>query len=172
MAIILLATVKDVKRVTNFNGTLDEDKIVPFIKSSQDTLIQGVLGTKLYEAILNHVKELNNNSTPIPEPYATLLTDYITPSLAHRTAADFIPFHAFNIANGGISQHQPDNAITPDLRTVEKLSKMQEDRGDHYLRRMQDYLCHNSSDFPEYKETQEGGMYPDSSNRGGTEWVF
>lgn len=173
MAEIILTTVRDVIRVSTFNGNIDPDKIVPIIIATQDEFIQSILGTNLYQTLLDYVEDDSVNNQPIPEPYATLLAKYVTPLLSYRTASTFVIDHAYMIANGGVTQHQPDNAITPSLATIDRLSQRLKYRSNHWLRKLQDYLCSESNLFQEYCSQQvSGGMYPDSSNRGSLSWVY
>ena len=68
MAQVLLVRRQDILKLTPINGNVDTDKITPFIKSAQDIHIQDILGTKLFEKLIDGVQ--NSNLTA---DYNTLL---------------------------------------------------------------------------------------------------
>ena len=83
MAQVLLVTRADILKLTPINGNVDTDKITPFIKSAQDIHIQDILGTKLYNRIIDGIENSN-----LPADYNTLLVTYVQPVLCHLAAAD------------------------------------------------------------------------------------
>ena len=78
MAQVLFIKVQDLKKNTIIDGNVDVDKILPYIKISQEIHIQNFLGTKLYEQI--ETKITNNNLTG---HYLTLVNNYVQPALIH-----------------------------------------------------------------------------------------
>jgi len=146
MAQVLLVRRQDILKLTPINGNVDTDKITPFIKSAQDIHIQDILGTKLFEKLIDGVQ--NDNLTA---DYNTLLVTYVQPVLCHLAAADFYLFHGYEIANGGIFRHQSENSTTPSKNEIDALVQRQKDIGDHYRRRLLDFLNFEApSKYPEY----------------------
>jgi hypothetical protein len=151
---------------TPLNGNIDNDKIVPHIITSQDIELQTVLGTPLYERILEDVKD-----ETLAGEYLKIYNAFIVPMVAHYTAANFYLFHAFEVGNGGIYRHQSENSFTPDMADIRKLSEEQRNKAGHYRTRLNDYLCFYSSNFPEYLQTPDAGMSPNNNNQN-NQWVI
>ena len=72
----LLISAKKVKSFTETNENVDEILLLANIQIAQDLGLQGLLGTKFYNYMLNAAK---NNTLTTPE--RTLLEDYIAPYL-------------------------------------------------------------------------------------------
>ena len=135
-------------RITALNGNIDEDKILPHIKTSQDIHLQPVIGTKL----LDKCKQIIADGTldePTNSDYKILIEVWITPALVFWTMWDFMPFHQYTIANGGIYQHQSENSATPDDSSVTMLIQKFKDKAEFYGGRLTEYLCDNSTLYPE-----------------------
>ena len=153
----MLVTRDEIYQRTPINGNLDYDKVLPHVLTAQDTHVQEVLGTNLYNKL---VTDFNANT--LIEPYTTLLNTWVKPMLIHFIASDFYLFHAYEIANGGIFRHQSENSFTPDMIDIDRLSSEQKKFAVFYRERLIDYLCWNNNLFPEYLETQDGQLYPSS----------
>lgn len=168
MAQTLLVTREDILKLTPINGNVDTDKITPFIKSAQDIHIQDILGTELYNRLLDGIT--NNN---LPAVYTTLLTTYVQPVLCHLAAADFYMFHGYEIANGGIYRHQSENSTTPSKNEIDMLVHRQRDIGDHYRRRLLDHLSFYAAEsYPEYYTNNNDDMHPNQRTRYTSGWVL
>lgn len=168
MAQVLLVTREDILKLTPINGNVDTDKITPFIKSAQDIHIQDILGTDLFNKIIDGIENSN-----LPADYNTLLVSYVQPVLCHLAAADFYMFHGYEIANGGIYRHQSENSTTPSKNEIDMLVQRQRDIGDHYRRRLMDHLTFEaSSKYPEYYTNNNDDMQPNTRTRYTSGWVL
>lgn len=154
----LLITRQQILERTPINGNIDNDKLTPHQITAQDIEVQSVLGSPLYNRIL---ADLENNN--LAGEYLSLYNTYIVPMAAHYTAADFYLFHAYEVANGGIFRHQSENSFTPDLKEIQNLSREQSNKATFYRNRLTDYLGYFSSSFPEYLESAEPGLSPNSA---------
>ena len=151
----MLVTREEIYQRTPVNGNLDYDKVLPHVLTAQDTHVQEVLGTNLYNKIVTDF-----NAETLIDPYLTLLNTWVKPMLVHFIASDFYLFHAFEVANGGIFRHESENSSTPDMSDIDKLSTEQKKFAVFYRERLIDYLCYNSNLFPEYISTQNGQLNP------------
>jgi len=151
----MLVTRDEIYQRTPVNGNLDYDKVLPHVLTAQDTHVQEVLGTNLYNKIVTDF-----NADTLVDPYLTLLNTWIKPMLIHFVASDFYLFHAFEIGNGGIFRHQGDSSITPDMKDIDRLHSEQKKFAVFYRERLIDYICNNTSLFPEYYTTQNGQLSP------------
>lgn len=107
----LFITLEELKRKSIFDGNLDPDKMIQFVEVAQDTNIQMQLGTKLYEKI-----QADIIADTLTGNYLSLVNEYIKPMLIWYSQVAFIPFAAYQIANGGIFKHNSENAtsVEPD----------------------------------------------------------
>lgn len=159
MAEVLLITQTDLKRYTIVNGNVDPDKFIEFVKIAQDIYIQNYLGTKLLEKIKTDIK--NNTLT---DPYLSLVNNFVKQMLIHWAMVEYLPFSAYTVSNKGVYKHNSENAEIADKTEIDLLVEKQRNIADHYTKRFQDYICKYMDQFPEYKEIQDAGMYPDKDS--------
>lgn len=152
---------------TNLSGNIDTDKLTPFIKIAQDIHIQGLLGTKLYDKILNGIED-----GTISTAYEDFTIKYVKPVLIHYAVADLLAFHAYSVDNGGIFKHSSDTGEVVTKDEVDKIVKKQRDIGDHYRSFLVRHLQLHPENFPEYTDYQEEGIYPSGNYNGWTGWVL
>lgn len=164
MAQALFVTRQDIVEFTSMNGNVDVDNFVQWVKVAQDIHIQNYLGTDLFNKINDDIV-----SNTIANPYLALLTNYIKPMVIHWSMVEALPFMHYTIANKGIYKHGSENAETATIEEVEKLVDKYRSIAQHYTDRFIDYMCDNSSTFPEYLSNSGPDMYPDKkiNNYGG-----
>ena len=63
---------------------------------------------------------------------------------------EYLPFAAYKIKSGGIFKGTSENAETVDKEDVDFLVGKEREHAEHYTRRFVDYICDNSTLFPEY----------------------
>jgi len=143
MAQALFVTTKDIAKFTALNGNVDTDKFIQFLKIAQDIHIQNYLGTDLFDKISDDIV----NST-LAGDYLDLVNNYIKPS-------------AYKIANQGVFKHLSENSESVDKNEVDFLIGKETQIAEHYTERFIQYICNNSSLFPEYNSNSNGDMYPD-----------
>jgi hypothetical protein len=163
----LFITTKDLKQRSIISGNVDPDKIVQFIEVAQDTHIQNYLGGKLYKKIQTLITE-GTISQAGNADYKSLLDTYIKPMLIWFAQADYIPFAAFQISNGGVYKHRSENSDSVSMDEINMLTKRALETAEFYSRRFMDYMDHYSYLFPEYLESSNEDMHPDKDvNFGG-----
>ena len=160
MSKALFITVKDLKRKSSIDGSVDSDKLVQYIEVAQDVRVQNYLGGKLYKKLQDLIidGELGETSNA---HYKLLLDDYIKPMLIWYTQSEVIPFLHMNISNGGVFKNTPENS---ESITQEELAYMMQkinDTAEFYTRRFVDYMNYNSTLYPEFTSNQDSDMYPD-----------
>lgn len=151
----LLCTEKDLYKYTNLSGNLDVDKIVPFIKTAQDEQVRPVLGTKLYEKIMDEI-----DGGTLAGNYLTLLTDFVQPMLIWYAMSDLYLFHGFDVSNAGILRNIPQDKDLPQMSDINALVQRARDKGDTYRKLLLKHLCYYPNLYPEYNADQEDGTYP------------
>lgn len=163
----LFISVVDVKKKSIIGGSVDPDKIVQFVEVAQDTHIQNYLGGKLY----NKLQELIINEQifqPENSNYLYILDTFIKPMLIWFTQAEYTPFAAFQISNGGLYRHISSNSELASMEEINMLTRRALETAEFYTRRFVDYMDFNSELFPEYTSSANEEMYPDKDvNFGG-----
>jgi hypothetical protein len=160
MAKALLITREDIVKKTALNGNVDVDLFVQFINIAQDIHIQNYLGTDLLEKIqelisAGTIDDLGNSS------YQKLLVNYVKPMLIHFAMVEYLPFAAYTIANKGVYKHTSENAVNAEKSELDFLVEKERQLAEQYAKRFIDYMCFNSSTFPEYTSNSDGDVYPD-----------
>ena len=163
----LFVTIQDIKQKSIISGNVDPDKIIQFVEVAQDTHIQNYLGGKLYSKlqeliIANTLGDAGNSD------YKTLVDDYVKPMLIWFTQATYMPFAAYQVANGGVYKHSSENSIAVDQEELNALTRRAQETAEFYTRRFMDYMDFNSSKYAEYLESSNEDVHADKDvNFGG-----
>ncbi len=153
MATTLLIKTIDLTKGTPLGGNIDIDSYVSVIKESQVFVVEPILGTKLYNKIIADYAE-----DALSGHYQIIHENYVKPILIHTTAAEYILIASYNVANGGIFKHQPENSSSVSKVEVDFLSNKQKTKADVYIERLQKYLCDKNSEIPEYTSAQDNAF--------------
>jgi len=147
---------EDLKRNTILDGNVDTDKFKPYVKIAQEIHIQNYLGTDLYKRLQTGI--ISDDLTANEET----LIGYIQNALIHWAAVDYLPFAAYTVGNGGVYKHLPENAVQVEKDEVDRLVQAERDFAQYYTQRMIDYLCDNSTLYPEYSSNTDNDINPDT----------
>lgn len=150
MESILLTNKDDILFYTQTSAAIDEYKLNVHSYNAQVLYLEPILGTDLYEKMLDLV-DTGNISASTYSDYNTLLNNYITPSVVFHAMELFIPLNAFQIADAGVSQYTPSNAQFSAIDEIDKLAIKYKIIGNKYDSKLQAYLCKNANLFPEYQ---------------------
>jgi len=166
MANVLLISRNDIVKYTALNGNLDVDKFIQFIYIAQQIHVLNYLGTDLLEKVKSDIAagSLTGN-------YQTLVETYVKPMLVHFSMVEYLPFSGVTISNNGIYKHNSENSSIIDQDELEKLIAAERKIAEHYASRCVDYLCNNSSLFPEYT-SNTGSDFSPSSDVNNTNWYI
>jgi len=157
MATVLFITRTDLVKNSIIDGNVDTDKFIQFIKVAQEIEIQNYLGTKLYDKIANDI-----STSSLSGNYLTLVNEYVQPMLIWYAQAEYIPYAAYQIKNGGVFKHTSENAETVGKVEVDFLVQKARNTAEYYTQRFLDYICNNSGLFPEYNQNTGSDVYPDT----------
>ena len=161
MAQALLITRDDIVKKTALNGNVDTDLFIQFVKIAQDTHIQNYLGTDLLEKFESLITAGTLDDVANAD-YKSLLLDYVKDMLIHWAMVEYLPFAAYSVANKGVFKHLSENSTNAEKFEVDFLVEKQRDIAQHYTQRFIDYICFNTSTFPEYNSNTNGDMHPDT----------
>ena len=181
MSKALLVTTQDVKRYSILDGNVDDDKFKQYIAIAQDIHLQEYLGTdllvKLQSLLPTAIDEVANAN------YKTLLETFVKPMLIHWALVEILPFIAYQVSNGGVFKHTPENTQTVDKNEVDFLVEKERNIAQNYSRRFIDFMRYNATDYPEYDSNTDedvrpnkyasfGGWYLGNSSKGSTECSY
>lgn len=157
MATALFIKRQDLVKNTALSGNVDTDKFIHFIKLAQEIHVRNYLGTDLYDKISADII-----ADTLTGDYLSLVNDYIQDMLIHYAMAEYLPFAAYSISNGGIHKHTSESSQLADKAEIDQLIAKERDYADYYTNRFLDYMTyHASSKFPEYYSNTNDEIYPD-----------
>ena len=157
MATALFIKRADLIKNTAMSGSVDTDKFIQFIKIAQEIHVRNYMGTDLYNKISQDIIDGN-----LTGDYLNLVNDYIQPMLIHFAMAEYLPFAAYTISNGGVCKHNSENSSIANKEEVDLLISRERDYAEYYTQRFIDYMSFNAnSKFPEYYTNSNEDIYPD-----------
>lgn len=152
----LFISIDELKKKSIIDGNVDSDKILQFVEVAQDTHIHNYLGTDLYDKLQAEII-----AGTLAGDYLTLLNDYIKPMLIWYAQSEVLPFMLFQVKNGGIYKHTAENSEGINKDELDYLIQRTRDKAEFYTKRFLDFMCANSTLFPEYLTNSNGDLYPD-----------
>jgi len=146
-----------VRQNSEVGNDIEDKYIFRSILSSQDIDIQGILGTQLYEVVIDACYENSVSGTSLTTRLETLVEDYLVPTLLYSVLRDVLPYIYFKITpkTVGTQDGQYTKPVEFDLLTL--LKKDYDEKYQHYIKRMITFIDINSSDYPEYGITRTDG---------------
>lgn len=146
------------KSSTALNYNVDTAFLLPFLKIAQDKHMQVILGTDLYEKIESDIA-----GGSLSGVYKALVDNYIQDAIIHYALIEALPFISFQIKNGTVTQKNSENGTAATKDDLNWLIQKERDTAEFYGQRIVDYLCDNSSSFPEYTSNSGSDLCPISS---------
>lgn len=144
---VLLISDEILKDRTAIHGNIDPKLLYPEIKTAQDMYIQPILGTALYNKIINEV-----DAGTIGGAYKTLLDDYIIDCLLYYTLAGLPEALSYQFWAKGVVRKQGDNTELPNLSELASIADRYMQKAVFYGDRLNKHLKANAStsNLPEY----------------------
>jgi hypothetical protein len=149
MGRVLFISTATLKKNTPIQQNVDDDLLNPYIYKAQETHIQQILGTNLYDKIMTLI-QTNTMSQPSNINYKLLLDDYIIPCLTEYSFYEVMPFISLKITNKSIVRGNAEFATEGDLTDLKYLRSTVRDIAEFYAQRVSNYLKQYSYNFPEY----------------------
>jgi hypothetical protein len=148
MTNILLISEDYIKTNSGLNDNIWGDYLTPAIREAQDMRLQTVLGTNLYNSILEQI-----DTNDLKTPYKVLLDDYIQIFLMYQTISDLVPIIGVKLANIGVVVSNDEHVQNLSQTDRELVRNYYETRADFYCRRLQQYIAEHYTDYPELTES-------------------
>ncbi len=160
---IVLVSPSRVQRDTALGGSVDPNVLFPAILQAQEKWILPVMGTDLYEKLkaliaAGTVDDAGN------EIYATLLNDYVIPCLVQFSFMEVIPVLRVRFVNNAVVAMNSEQGGSVSYDDIKPLISTARDIASWYKERLIDYLCANSSVYPEYTSNTYPDVSPSSAN--------
>lgn len=155
---ILMTEASTLKQLGYLTEELDESRIPLSIKYVQDTKIQSVIGTPIYNLILTNIK---NNS--IESRFSILLDNYIVSSIGYFVESELQLPTSNKLRNKGVVNTSDDKVSGLDIQSIKYMNNYLNDRGEYYLNELSNYIQQNLSTYPEYFQHQTFDTMPDKS---------
>lgn len=151
---VLLLSVETLKERTAVHSNIDEKLLYPEIKAAQDMYIHPLLGTTLYDKILDDI----NASGTTTGAYKTLLDNYIVDCLLNYVLASLPVSLPYQFWNKGVLRKQGENTELPSIQELLELSEFYKNRAEWYGQRMVKYLEETADEttLTEYIQQADG----------------
>lgn len=153
---ILFVNPDYMKRLTQLNGAVEDATMVPAIILAQDKHVQQYLGTEL----LNKLKA-DISGTGVTGDYVTLLDDYVRKATVWWAMVEMLPNLYVQLDNGGLVIRTAENTAAISSADLHREIENARQNAQFYTTRMVEYLCNNSTLFPEYSSNSGADMLPE-----------
>lgn len=160
---ILYTSPARVKRDTLLGSAVDEHLLTPYIRLAQDKEILPMLGTKLDEKLKADI-----DAATLTGEYKILVDNFIVPALVQFTFAMFAPALRVRFSNNAVSVTQTESGSGAEWRDIKPMVDLATNMGEFYRERGIEYICHNTSEFPEYNQNTGPDLHPTRRNYGTT----
>tara|TARA_R110000782_G_scaffold69208_1_gene139237 strand:+ start:379 stop:960 length:582 start_codon:yes stop_codon:yes gene_type:complete len=164
----LLISEAKLKAFTDINNNLDPSLIKSTTREAQIIHITRLLGTQLYDKIIADV-----DAGTLTGNYKSLVEDYVQDSLLYWAYYESLEAIYLRPRNNGLLQPQGgDNALSVDMLIYDKKRRSVKNKAEYFSERLVDYLCFNSSLFPEYGTEQNAEIFPETGTQFKSPIVF
>tara|TARA_R110001632_G_scaffold130517_1_gene244595 strand:+ start:172 stop:789 length:618 start_codon:yes stop_codon:yes gene_type:complete len=145
----LLLSWTKLKQYTDINDSLDAALIKNGIREAQDIQLQRVIGTLLYEKLLNLVETETIDDSENAQ-YKTLLDSYVQDMLLYASYYNLLEFTFIRTRNNGLLTPQGgENSASVDKSTYEMKRTSTQSKFEYYADRLARYITEEQSDFIE-----------------------
>lgn len=152
---VLFVNPEYMKRLTNLDGSVDDNTLVPSIILAQDLHIQQLLGTDLFEKLRSDI-----GTGALGGDYETLMDNYVRKATCWWTMVDLLPSLYVKIENGGLVQRNAQNAAPVSADDLHREVERARNNAKFYGQRLSLYLTYNTEKYPEYHTNTEDKLSP------------
>lgn len=163
----LLINAAYVKKYTTVNGSVDDNFIHQAITLAQDKSVEPYLGTDLMNKLKSDVSGSGTSGN-----YSILLFNYVQRAVCWWTVVELMHNLAYKIDNGTLVQRTSEDATPVPDSVMKDVKGRAEANARFYTQKLVDYLCDNSSLFPEYKTNTGNERSPRSDVYGQFNYSF
>lgn len=142
---VLFLSVDYLRDNTVINGNVDSEILEPFILLAQNVHIETIVGTKLYNNIIDEIIADN-----LSADNQDLLDNYLQPALLQWSLYESLPFINYKLTNKAISTKNSDNSDAVELDELHYLRTTVRDVAEYMSERATKFLKTNESTYPLY----------------------
>ncbi len=142
---VLFLSVDYLRDNTVINGNVDSELLEPYILMAQNVHIEPLVGTKIYNDLINTIGSLSADNK-------TLLDDYLQPALLQWALYEVLPFINYRLTNKAISTKNSDNSDPVGLDELHYLRQSVRDVAEYLSERATVFLKANTDLYPLYLE--------------------
>jgi hypothetical protein len=148
MTTTLLISEAKVRAFSDLNESVDDSLMVNGIREAQDIVIQPIIGTKLYNTL---IEKIDNNS--VSGSYQTLIDDYIQPALVYSSLYNITENVYVRTRNNGLlTPTGGENSVNVDKNMYDTKRQSIFNKQQFYSDQLSRYLSENFNQFPELGE--------------------
>jgi hypothetical protein len=151
MATALFMSEDFLKDNTQVSKNVDVKYIKEAILWAQESEIQTVIGTTYYNTLMAYV-----TANTLAGVDKALMDNYIQPCLKHYVTSDCIRFAHYKITNKGLQIQNSEQSNPAFKSDVDYICEGELNKAQWYKKRLINYLCENSTLFPDYANPASG----------------
>ena len=158
MAYVLFISEAKLKDSTAINLNVDVELLLTYVRQAQKLYVETKLGTDLTDKLKAEI-----TAGTLTGAYKTLVDDYICDMLLNWAFYHAVPFLRFKIENGNIYSKTSETGNALSTEEAQHLREEVRNTAEYYTERMIDYVCNNTSSFPEYSTNSGADLNPDKN---------
>lgn len=164
MSYALFISRNDIIKQTPLQGSIDADRLLPFVRTAQDKYMLNLLGTVLFYYLQLQIEA--GTVDTLDSYYQTLINDHIKPTLIWYSVVEYLPYSNVQFKSEGAIKHKSDQSDSVDKNQVDYLLQKAMSNADFYATRTQNYLIAYSNKIPQYLQSvgNQTEVYPDMGN--------
>lgn len=147
---VLFFSVDYLKENTVINKNVDPEIIEPLILLAQNTRIEPITGTLLYNQIVDQIT--NDNLSNLNK---VLFEDYIQPALEQWALYEVLPFINYKLTNKAISTKNSDNSDSVELNELHYIRETVREGAEFMGEKIIKYLKRYCVEYPLYEDNNE-----------------
>lgn len=142
MTNILFISEDYIKTNSGLNDNVFGKNLLPAIREAQDLYLQQIIGSTLYEKLIQLIDDELIGETE-NALYKDLLDNEIRPYLLYETLVQLIPVINAKLVNFGSMQSNDEHLVNLSQGDVVVLTGHYQNNADFYARRLQEYILNN-----------------------------
>lgn len=164
---ILLVNIDYVKKLTPLSTALDDAHVKAAMYVAQDKWIQPITG----DSLMRKLKEDTADSS-ISGVYLTLRDEVMAKAIAWWTMVELAPNLLYKFDNGSMQTRISEDSQAATPTDMKEMTNRWRDNATYYAKRLEEYLCANSSNYPEYSNNVWPDRSPNGAAKGSATFVF
>jgi hypothetical protein len=164
MSYALFISRNDIIKQTPLQGSIDADRLLPFVRTAQDKYLLNLLGTVLFKYLQLQIAA--GTVDTLNSYYQVLINEHIKPTLIWYSVIEYLPFSNVQFKSEGAVKHKSEQSDSVDKNQVDYLLQKAMNSADFYATRTQNYLIAYSNQIPQYLQSvgNQTEVYPDMGN--------